>query len=104
MSTAPIWLLMSTTSFSPVVSRPCFAISTEVSIKRDLRGDARAHFSAGLAESLVSGKKRAVDRRKLTVQVGYEAVAARAELHVPGFDRGIDPLDLPRDARARRRR
>ena len=32
VSTAPIWLLISTTSFSPVVSRPCLAISTDVSI------------------------------------------------------------------------
>ena len=54
--------------------------------ERDLRGHRCAHFRAGLPEPLVGREERAVDRRKLAVEVGDEPVAARAEPLVAGFD------------------
>ena len=76
-STAPIWLLISTTSLSPVVSRPCFAISTDVSIRAICPATAgplrapvcRKRWSAASSELSTAAK--------LAVEVGDEPVAAR---------------------------
>ena len=62
----------------------------------DLPGHRGANFPAGLSEALVGRHQRAVDCRKLAIEVGDHPVAARAEPHVAGLDRRVDAVDLPR--------
>ena len=79
-------------------------MSTDVSISAICAATAGADFGAGLAEALVGGGERAVDGRKLAVEVADEPVAGRAEPLAAGFDRRVDALDLRCRCRAPLRR